>query len=110
LSLLVAWDRRTGIRSRINAANGNSRFRCSATAGSRIDYEVDRLGAGLPASICTGGERESDICILSDPYPGNEPQDRTVWIGSKWAFVLQTHRTLHAHPIAIPDGALEMVK
>jgi hypothetical protein len=37
-----------------------------------MDPEVDRLGAGLSASICTG---ESDVCILSDLYPGNEPPD-----------------------------------
>ena len=37
-----------------------------------MDPEVDRLGAGLTASICTG---ESDVWILSHLYPGNEPQD-----------------------------------
>jgi hypothetical protein len=37
-----------------------------------MDPEVDRLGSGLSASICPG---ESDVCILSDLYPGYEPQD-----------------------------------
>ena len=37
-----------------------------------MDPEVDRLGAGLSASICTG---ESDVWILSDLCPGNEPQN-----------------------------------
>ena len=33
-----------------------------------IDWELARLSA----PICTG---ESDVCILSDLYPGNEPPD-----------------------------------
>jgi hypothetical protein len=36
-----------------------------------MDPEVDRLGAGLFASIFMG---ESDVWILSHLYPGDEPQ------------------------------------
>ena len=61
-----------------------------------MDPEVDRLGSGLSASVCTG---ESDVCILSDLFPGNDPQNSDVWIRSECAFVFQTHFERHRTPL-----------